>query len=1014
MRIIAPLSGGGVARVEFRILGPLQVRAGGRDLNLGGLRSQRIVAMLLINPNRVVAPSSLADAAWDEAPPATARRQVQNRMAALRITLTRAGGGIETHQAGYLLRVGPDELDTLVFDRLVGEAAETADPARAARLMREALALWRGPALAGLGGALLDRVAAGLEERRLATLADCIDLELATGEHARLVPELHRLVGEHPLRERFVGQWMVALHRTGRQGEALEAYQQLRRRLIDELGVEPGAALQEVHREILAGGQDLTPGPVPPGPGGDAARDATGEGGTSKSPGVRASGASAGTTVPRQLPSDVPAFTGRDGELSRLTKELAGAGPGGGPVVISAIQGAGGIGKSALAIHAAHRLVDEFPDGQLYVDLQGATAGPPPLKPLEVLRRFLRALGVEGDRIPDEVQEAAALFRSEMAARRVLVVLDNARDAAQVAPLVPGAAGCAVLVTSRRTLAGMDGARYLQLDVLPTKEAVTLLARLAGHERVSAEPEATAEVARWCGYLPLALRIAGARLSGRPGWPVRALADRLADAQRRLNELELADVGVRASLAVSHEELRDSTEPVDRAAAAAIAMLSIVDGPDIGVPAAARLLEAPEPHAERVLERLVDANLLETSVPGRYRLHDLLRLYGRELAAGLASPAERSAALTRTFGFYLATVWQTMAVLRPGDYRLGRADPRWTDGGLEFADAAGALAWLESERANLLAAVRQIAEAEPAVPGEMAVEIAHALFGFFRVRGYWGEAVQLYETALAVATAINNRPAQASIRLDIGTALGQLSRYAEALECLYECLALHREFGDQQGQATALINLGVVYHSQGHYDDALACYAESLPLHEELGNLRGQAMSLQNLGNINRRKERYDEALGYHQRSLAIYQKLGDRYGQAVGLVNLGVLYEMVDRFPEAEKCLLESRAIYREMGDRFGESETLTDLGVLYRKLGQFDRSMAYHEESGAICQEIGRREGVAYNLQEMGEAYSAQGRHEEARAVWREALAIYEQLRTAHADEVRARLEAQPASAR
>jgi DNA-binding SARP family transcriptional activator/tetratricopeptide (TPR) repeat protein len=973
--------------VEFRILGPLQARAAGRELRLGGLRSQRILAMLLLNPNRVVTVASLVEAAWDDTPPATARRQVQNRVATLRTLLLRAGATIETHQAGYLLRVAPDELDALRFGRLVERARQTPDPGQAARWLREALALWRGPALAGLGGVLLDREAAGLEERRVATLVACLELELRAGEHARLVPELSRLVAEHPLRERFVAQWMLALYRTGRRGEALEAFQRLRRRLVDELGVEPGPELQELHRTVL-GGEGAALAATLPAIGG------TGEG---------------GRAVPRQLPADVPTFTGREVELARLTTDLARTGHGG-PVVISAIHGPGGVGKSALAIHAAHRLADRFPDGQLYGDLQGAAAGLRPLPALEVLGRFLRALGVPGERIPAEVQEAAALFRSELAPRRVLVVLDNARDAAQVAPLVPGTAGCALLVTSRRTLTDLDGARSVQLDVLSTEEAVRLLARLAGPARIAAERTAAVEVARWCGRLPLALRIAGARLAARPGWPVRALADRLADTQRRLNELELGDVGVRASLAVSREELRDSREPVDRAAADAIAMLSTIDGPDLGVPVAACLLDQAEPLAERVLERLADANLLETSCPGRYRLHDLLRLYGRELAGRTSSPAEQAGALTRAFGFYLATAWQTLGLLRPGDYRLARADPRWTGGGLAFADTAAALDWLEAERANLVAAVQQIAGTADGVPPALAVQLAQALFGFFRVRGYWTEAAQVNEVALEVAVARGDRAAEAAVRIDLGAAWGQLERYPQARACLAEAIAGHRELGDRPGLAAGLVNLGVVYQSMACYEQALDCYQESLSINEELGNLRGQAMSLSNLATIQRRKERYQQALSYHQRSLAIYQKLGDRYAQAVGLVNLGVLYEMMGRYDDALSCLEESRAIYREMGDRYGESETLTDLGVLYGKQGRYEQALAYQQQALATCRELGRQEGQAVSLQELGHTLRALGRPDEARACWQEALAIFERLSVAHADEVRALLAGEP----
>ncbi len=431
------------------------------------------------------------------------------------------------------------------------------------------------------------------------------------------------------------------------------------------------------------------------------------------------------------------------------------------------------MGKTALAIHAAHQLTERFPDGQLYVNLHGATAGLQPLQPLEVLGRFLRSLGIEAALVPADLEEASAAFRSLVAGRRLLVMLDNAADAAQVALLLPASPGCGVLVTSRRVLSALAGARHLLLDVLPAAEAVELLGRLAGHARVATEPGAAAEVARGCGYLPLALRIAGARLAARPGWPVQALAGRLADAQRRLDELQLAEVGVRASFQVSYHQLSGSPDPLERAAAEAFGLLGVPDGLELSLPVAARLLDQPADAAERVLEQLyervleqlVDGQLLETPGPGRYRLHDLLRLYARELASQHHPEPVRAAALTRALRFYVASAWQTLAVLRPGDYRLARAGERWRKGGLEFAGQQAALSWLEAERANLLAAVRQ-AVATPGVPAEIGMQLAQALFGFFWVHSHRGDWVQANQIALEVACQAGDLAAQAQAHND--------------------------------------------------------------------------------------------------------------------------------------------------------------------------------------------------------------------------------------------------------
>jgi tetratricopeptide (TPR) repeat protein/transcriptional regulator with XRE-family HTH domain len=708
--------------------------------------------------------------------------------------------------------------------------------------------------------------------------------------------------------------------------------------------------------------------------------------------------------VPRQLPADVVTFTGRQAEMDQLERVLA-AVEGTGPVVISAIQGAGGIGKSALAVHAAHRLAACYPDGQLYVNLHGATAGLEPLEPLEVLGRFLRALGVDPAAIPADVDEAAARFRSELAGRCLLVVLDNARDAGQVRPLVPGTPGCGVLVTSRRTLADLDGAHHLRLDVLPTHEAVALLGRLAGVERVAAEPDTAREIARLCGHLPLALRIAGARLAARPAWSLGLLAGRLADAQRRLDELELADTSVRASLAVSHQELAQSPDPADQAAARAFGLLGLPDGPDLSVPVAARLLDTTEEQAEGLLERLVDAQLLESPVPGRYRLHDLLRAYARERAAEQHQEVERAAALTRALGFYTATARHTLGLLRPGDQRQARADDRWCEGGLEFADDTTALAWLEAERANLLAAIQQAAES-PGIPGELAIQLARALVGFFVVRSCWQDWVEVNQAVLRVARQEHDQAAQAQAHNDLGHAHLRQGRYDLALACLEESLAIRRELGDRYGQGSSLNNLGNVHQRQGRYAEALACYQESLILFRELGHRGTQAVSLGNLGNVYQRQGRYAEALACYQESLAIRRELGDRHGEAVSLGNLGEVHQRQGRFDLALACQQKSLAIRRELGDREGVAYSLNDLGIVHQRQGRYDLALACQQESLALRRELGDRYDQAESLRELGVTLRALGRHQEAHATWREALAIFEQLQAPEVDQVRAQL--------
>jgi DNA-binding SARP family transcriptional activator/tetratricopeptide (TPR) repeat protein len=940
--------------MQFRILGPLEVWHAQHPVELGGPRLRVLLGGLLLHANQVVTLGQLIEGLWEEAPPAKPETAVRMAVSRLR-RLLEAGGNsaarVVTFQSGYELRVPPCQLDLEWFNELVAEARKklaAGSGERAAEGLRAALRLWRGPALADVAlGSAWRGQAAQLEEQRLAVQRERIGVELALGRHAELVGELTGLVAAHPLDERLRAQLMLALHGSGRQAKALEVYHDSRRVLLAELGLEPGEELRRAEQAILRNDPGL---PAP----------------------QLATGLLAGrrTAVPAQLPADVAGFTGRERELAALLARLPASSPNGqaGTVAITAINGTAGIGKSALAIHAAHRLAVRFPDGQLYVNLQGATAGLEPLTPLEVLGRFLRALGVDGADVPAEAEEAAARFRSEVADRRLLVVLDNARDAAQVAPLLPASPGCGVLVTSRRTLSALDGITPLGLDALTPAEAVTLLGRLAGPQRVAAAPEAAAQVARWCGYRPLALRIAGARLAARPAWPVQELATRLADGQRRLDELELAaEIGVRASIAVSIDELFSSRDPVDRAAASTFGLLGMLDGPDVGVAVAARLLDAPEPAAERMLERLVDAQLLETPAPGRYRMHDLLRLYARERAAQQHPGPHRDAALTRALRLLVATTWHTLALLRPADYRLDRADPGWREGGLEFPDDQAALAWLETERANLLTAVQQAA-ATPGMLRIAALQLAHGLIGFFLVRSYWQDCVEVNRTALQIA----------------------------------------RQVGDRASQAQACNDLGAAHILLGRYEDALAYQQETLTIRRELGDRHGQAATLSNLGIIHERRSRYQEALGCQQDSLAILRELGDRRGQAATLGNLGVAYQRQGRYQEALACQQDSLAIFRELGDRAGLAESLNDLGVVYQRQQRHELALACQQESLAIRRELGDRRGQADSLRDLGVTLRARGRVDEARACLVEALGILKALQAPDIAEVRALLAA------
>ncbi len=607
--------------LEIRILGPPEVLARGRPLRLGGSKQRTLLAVLALHANRVLPADDLIDALWDGAPPATAPSQLQAQVSALRAVL--AGGGASrsllTQPPGYMLRVEPGQLDLDSFERTCDTARHALADGRAAEaavLFGAALARWRGPALGRLEARYVRAETARLEELRMAAIEGRIEAQLAAGRHADVVAELLGLVGAHPLRERLRALLMVALYRAGRQAQALDVYREGRRQLVHELGLEPGVELRGVEQAILTSDPVLA-APAPP-------------------PVARR---------PSQLPADIADFTGREAEVASICATLAAPERGAGAVSIAAITGQAGVGKSALAVHVGHELREEFRDGQLYANLRGAADEA--LDPSALLARFLRALGVQDESIPRSADERADLYRSVLASRRVLVVLDDAAAEWQVGPLLPGSAGCAVLVTSRTRLVGLEGARIVELDVLSAEHAVELLCRQAGRRRVESERGSAEAIVRACGCLPLAIRVAGARLAARAHWPLARLAARLADGRRRLDELTAGHLQVRASFALSYDRLEEDHRRVFR-------RLALFNSPVFTARAAAALLDVPLGRAEDAIETLVDAHLLTVAGPivggaTRYRFHDLLRDFARERAVAEDGHRELSSGLARAF-----------------------------------------------------------------------------------------------------------------------------------------------------------------------------------------------------------------------------------------------------------------------------------------------------------------------------------------------------------------------------
>jgi DNA-binding SARP family transcriptional activator/tetratricopeptide (TPR) repeat protein len=958
--------------MEFRILGPVEVWGGAQRLPIGGSKPRALLAVLLLHGNQVVTTERLVDELWGEAPPTTARNLVQVYVSRLRQALhLRDQGGqvprLVTRPSGYMLRVEPGELDLQCFEDLTAEARRAAvdeDLERAAERWYAALALWRGPALAGAASEVLQRTAAPrLEEARLVALEERLEVDLGLGRHVELVGELEALVATHPDRERLRRQLMLALYRSGRQGEALTVYRDTRQRLVEELGLEPSPSLQELERAILRG--DPAIGPTLPA-------------------GVEAGRRPPLPPGPCLLPPDIDDFTGRQAAVAQvqrlLERERATA------IVISAIAGKAGVGKTALAVRVAHRLRPRFPDGQLYVNLRGAEAQV--LDPAEVLAGFLRALGIEGARIPEGLEERVRQYRSRLADRRVLVMLDDAASEAQVRPLLPGSQGCAALVTSRARLSGLEAAHPLTLDVLDPDQAVELLAKLAGSGRVTTEPEAAQLIVQLCGWLPLAVRIAGARLAGRPHWRLALLAERLGDERRRLDELTTGDLEVRASVALSYRGRADQERRLFR-------LLGLLKAPSFPAWVAAALLDIRLAEAEQLLERLVDAQLVEAAGQDqvgqlRYRLHDLLRVYARERLE-LEEPTEaQRASLERVLQAYLALAEQADALLEPSAVNHYGGDP--VRGPRDHPAATfvehDPLGWLAAEHASLVAAVDQGCDAGL---GEPSWRLATALVSFFGARAHWDDWQHTHTIALAAARRTGDRDAQGRVLGSLADLYVARNRFDEASRCLEQSLVAFRETGNRRGELQSLAGLGAIDRRQGRFDDTVTRLEQSLSGFRELGWPGGEAEALFELGEAYREQGRLEAAAVCLEQSLRLMRAVGDRLWEAPILRSLALTHCAQGRFGEAMASLEHSLALTRASGDHHGEAYVLQSLGEVHRIQGCLEEAGSCLERSLALARATGDRAAEAYVMHSLGEVRLEQGRLEEAAGCLEWSLAVF-----------------------
>ncbi|MFF4182186.1 BTAD domain-containing putative transcriptional regulator [Streptomyces sp. NPDC001691] len=944
--------------LRFGVLGPVRAWRGEQALPSGSPQQRALLAALLLRDGRTATAAELIDAIWGDEPPSQALAALRTYASRLRKVLD--PGVLVSESGGYAIRVGAATLDLAQAQELA-TAAEKAraggDQTRARDLLNSALAHWDGEPLAGVPGPYAENQRTRLAEWRLQLTEARLDMDLEAGCHAEAVSELTALTAAHPLRERLRELLMLALYRSGRQAEALAVYADTRRLLADELGVDPRPELARLQQRILRADEDLARPPA-------------------------AAPAAAPIPVrPAQLPASVPDFTGRAAFVRELTSRLASAETT--VMAVSALAGIGGVGKTTLAVHVAHAARPYFPDGQLYVDLQGA--GSHSAEPDTVLGAFLRALGTADSAIPDSMEERAALFRSTLDGRRVLVLLDNARDAAQIRPLLPGTAGCAALVTSRIRMVDLVGAHLVDLDVMSPEEALQLFTRIVGEERVSSEREAALDVVAACGFLPLAIRIAASRLASRRTWTVSVLAAKLADERRRLDELQAGDLAVKATFELGYGQL----EP---AQSRAFRLLGLPDGPDISLAAAAAVLDLPEQETEDLLESLVDTSLVESAAPGRYRYHDLVRLYARSCAErDELPPVERELAMSRLLDFYLATASGVYALERPGDRLVDHLEPTGR-AGLSFADRHAAQDWLYAEAIPLLACVRQAAERPQALR----------------------RAVDLLWSALDLA--------------ESGTNSKEYVATAAALQ------ASAHAYGDVRAEGRALTALANARHTAGSFDQADREAAEGMRLAEIAEdplpgcwapNIRGVIALYQN---------RYEEGEKHLTTAIENYARGADRPGEASALCNLSRIHLAMGRTASAVELAKNGIAIYDGLGNSLRGANARYALGLALAKNGQHAEAVLRLQEALDVFRDGRQRlwEGMAlFRLAEvdvvarrpaqaaanaemaltrlrgiggdwrrgnvlivLGQALDAIGQTGRAQVCWRESLELFEAL--------------------
>ncbi|MGC5330401.1 BTAD domain-containing putative transcriptional regulator [Micromonospora sp. DT62] len=914
---------------DFRVLGPVEIWADDRRLPAGQPRQRAVLAALLVDAGRSVTPQTLLDRVWGDSPPRGARQSLHAHVTRIRQALHLVDVGeppaLVWRPGGYVLEVAADRVDVHRFRSLLAQAKEPACPdARRASLLREALALWRGEPLAGLSGSWAARTRESWRQHYPEAVVTWAYAELRVANPEPVISRLTELVGDYPLVESVTAALMRALYAVGRGADALVQYAVVRRRLAEELGVDPGPELRTLHQAILRDDLDAPHGRHP-------------------------ASVTVAHPTPAQLPPDTPGFVGRAEHLARLDAHLPGQQPAAASTIVT-VSGTAGVGKTALVVHWAHRVAGRFPDGNLYVNLRGFEPTGEATAPAEAVRDLLDALGVTADRMPPQPEAQAALYRTLLAGRRMLVLLDNARNAEQVRPLLPGAATCLVVVTSRDALVGLvaaEGATPLRLDLLDRGEARSLLSGRLGRHRLSAEPAAADEIVDLCARLPLALSVVAAHAVMRPDVALSVLTGELREARGGLDAFAPNDptTNLRSIFSCSYRALGGE-------AARTFRLIGSHPGTDITVPSAASMSGVPVRQARALLTELTDNHLLAEHTAGRYAAHDLLRAYAAELADSLDGRSERDDATHRVLDHYLHTAHAAARMLEPHREPLTLAAPRSGVTPTAFATAAEALAWFVAERSALVASVRLAAATRHTAH---AWRLAWILNTFFSRQGYWHDQAAVQHTALSAARDAGDKDGQAHLHRGLARAYFRLGRHDEAHTHLRVALTLCEELGDPVAEARVHGGLGFILNQRGRHRESLPHLRRALGLYARAGHPDGYAESLNALGWSHALLGNHHQTLVYCHQALTLMGRLGDCHGQANVWDSLGYAHHHLGHHGRAIECYRQALQLFQHTGERYLRAETLVRLGDALLAAEEPGRANAAWADALCVLSDLG-----------------------------------------------------------